>query len=351
MTATELAPRLTRMSGEVARDIIDTYRGDVEDHFRVEELEREFPTFARFLGSDAVFLANAADNLAGAFKWRGAFAGAHALKEAGATGLVTPSAGNALRGGALAAKAAGMDYHGVVPVTAPLQKREGAKALYDDPRFQLHVTGTSFDEALKWALEHPELGELLHPFNDPNVVAGQGTLADDILESALGYGVRHIVAPTGGGGLVAGVLLRLRELERTDITVHAVEAPGSNSLSQSLRAGRVVDAEAPNARYGGSAVRRIGGYTLSVCREADNLRTLSVTEDEVSTLISDYEQDRSDLWRKNTPNFEPTTLVAVAALEQIVAKHPNEPTIVIGTGYNDSLKPAVRPKYTTQVLR
>ncbi|HEX6416817.1 MAG TPA: pyridoxal-phosphate dependent enzyme [Candidatus Saccharimonadales bacterium] len=351
MTATELAPRLTRMPGEIARDIITAYRGEVQDYSRVEELEREFPTYARLLGSDAIFLMNAADNLAGAFKWRGAFVGAHALKEAGATGLITPSAGNALRGGALAAKAAGLEYHGVVPITAPLQKREGARALYDDPRFQLHVVGSSFDEALEWALEHPELGKLLHPFNDPNVIAGQGTVADDILESALGRDIRHIVAPTGGSGLVAGVLQRLAELSRTDITVHAAEAAGSNSLSLSLRAGRVVDAEAPNARYGGSAVRRIGDYTLSVCRDADNLRTLTVSDDEVDMLTESYEQDRYDLWRQDTPNFEPTTLVAVAALKQLVAKHPGEPMVVIGTGYNDSLWPSLPTPRTTNIIR
>jgi len=351
MSATELAPRLAQTPGEAARDIIDMYRGDVEDYFRVEELEREFPGFARSLGSDALFLANAADNLAGAFKWRGAFSGAHALKEAGTTGLITPSAGNALRGGALAAKAAGMDYHGVVPTTAPLQKREGAKALYDSPRFQLHVTGNSFDEALEWALAHPELGELLHPFDDPNVVAGQGTLADDILESTVGPDIRHIVVPTGGSGLVAGVLRRLQERGRADILVHAAEATGSNSLSLSLRAGRAVDAESPNRRYGGSAVRRIGDYTLSVCRDADNLRTLTVGEDQVDALTESYEQDRNDLWRNNTPNFEPTTLVAVAALQQISHQYPGEPAVVIGTGYNDSLWPARTARSGTKILR
>ena len=116
-------------------------------------------------------------------------------------------------------------------------------------------------------------------------------------------------------------------------------------------AGRVVDAEAPNARYGGSAVRRIGDYTLSVCRDADNLRTLTVSDDEVDMLTESYEQDRYDLWRQDTPNFEPTTLVAVAALKQLVAKHPGEPMVVIGTGYNDSLWPSLPTPRTTNIIR
>lgn len=337
MTVTEFAPSSTRLAGEKAYDIIDTYRDDVEDYFRVEELEREFPYYAHILGSDAVFLANAADNLAGAFKWRGAFVGAHALKEAGATSLVTPSAGNALRGGALAAKTADMDYHGVVPVSAPAQKREGAKALYDSSRFQLHVVGSTFDEAYAWALKHPELGEMLHPFDDPNVLAGQGTITDDILNSPLGSEVRHIVAPTGGGGLIAGVLNRLQELDRTDITVHAIEAPGSNSLSRSVRAGHIVAAEAPNARYGGSAVRKVGDYTLSICQFAPNLHIHTVADELVDGVTDLYLQGRTDLWRQGTPNFEPTTLVAVAGLQQIVRQHPDETTVVIGTGYNAPL--------------
>lgn len=349
MLTMEFTPPKERTLGDEAYEIVDAHRREVEDHFRVEELEREFPTFARHLGSDAVFLANAADNLAGAFKWRGAFVGVHALKKEGATAAVSPSAGNALRGGALAAKSAGLDYHGVVPVSAPHQKKEGARQLYDSTRFQLHVVGNSFDESLAWALKRPDLGALLHPFDDPNVAAGQGTITDDILQSFLGWDTKHIVVPTGGGGLTAGILRRLEELNRSDILVHAVEAEGSNSLSKSLQEGRIVEADIPNSRYGGSAVRRIGDHTLSVVMGAKNVRLHTAMDHEVDMLINDYEQDRDELWRKDTPNFEPTTLVAVAGLRQVVQALPKEPTVVIGTGYNDALQPVVGPRRSFNV--
>lgn len=339
MTATFETCRLDTSPsyGDKAYEIIDRYRAEVDDHFEVEPLDREFPYLAYRLGVSGLYLAQAAANEAGTFKWRGALVGAAALQEQGAESLIVPSAGNHARGAILAAKLLGMDIHVVVPQTAPPAKKEGLKDLWDSPRLTVHAIGDSFDEALSWAKEHADYGALLHPYDDPHVAAGQGTIADDML--AQQPAIEHIIMPIGGGGLLAGIRHRLDELGRYDITLYAAEAEGSNSLSKSLANQEVTTADQPNRRYGGSAVRRIGHNTLAVCQTSAGIHTVGVRDEEVDYVISEYEQARFELMRESTPHYEPTTLVAVAGLTQVVAKHPHESTVVIGTGHNDRLRP------------
>lgn len=330
------APQSTAR-GDEALAIIDAHRRTVDDHFSVETLETEFPTFARNLGSDAVYLAHAEDNEAGAFKWRGAFVGAHELANQGYDAMVVPSAGNHARGAILAGKALGMSVHVVVPHSAPPAKREQLAGLWPDPRLSVHTVGQSFDESLAWAFAHPQYGRLLHPYDNPNVVAGQGTLVDDILDEH--DDTQHIVVPVGGGGLLAGVLSRLQERDREDIHVHAVEAPGSNSLSLSLHHRERMAAEQPNARFGGSAVRFSGEHARREASSYPNFHLHTVDEDAVDDVIDDYQQDRKELLRRATPNLEPTSLVAVAGLTQVVRAFPDDKIVVVGTGKNDSLRP------------
>jgi threonine dehydratase len=338
MTATlELQPTTTFTYGDEALAIIDAHRDTVDDHFSVDRLSDEFPRYARWLGHEGVYLAHAEDNLAGAFKWRGAFAGAQQLREQGSERLIVPSAGNHARGAILAAKALDMAVHVIVPTSAPPAKKEQLRELWESPKVSLHTVGRTFDDSLAWAYEHPGYGTLLHPYDNTYVAAGQGTLVDDIL--AVRSDTQHIVVPVGGGGLLGGVLGRLNELGRNDIRVHAVEAPGSNSLSSSMINGEVTAATQPNQRFGGSAVRYTGMHALHLCIGYSNLELHHVSEETIDIVIDDYQQDRTELLRHSTPNFEPTTLVAVAGLIEITADNPSEVITVVGTGQNDVLRP------------
>lgn len=335
---TETLRQDTAMTGDQALAIVDRYRGEVQEHFTLDALGGEFPRFAHELGSNCIYLANAADNLAGAFKWRGAFTGAQSLTERGHDKLLVPSAGNHARGAILAAKALDVSLEVVVPESAPHLKKDGLKNLWDSPKLSIRTVGRNFDEMLKWALAHPERGRLLHPYDDAAVSQGQGTLVDDILRQR--PSMQHLIVPVGGGGLLAGVTNRLTELERSEVMVHAVETTGSNSLSLSLHYdGGVVSAEAPNQRYGGSAVAKIGNLALQAARKYARLTILSVSEEEVDDLTAAYQADREELLRQSTPNFEPTSLVAIAAVRQVVKRYPGESVAVIGTGQNDSLYP------------
>lgn len=324
----------TTTYGDEALSIIDAYRSTMDDRTVVEELDYEFPYFAQHLGLHGVYLANLADNLSGAFKWRGALVGALNLQEMGASHLVAPSAGNHARGAVLAAKALDMRITVAVPSSAPHAKKEGIRELWDSHQLRIAVAGDTFDASLLWA--EAQDGELLHPYDDRYVMSGQGTVLDDILR--LKPDTTDIVSPIGGGGLPAGMVRRSQELGREDITFHLTEAPGNNSASQSLRLGRLVATDMPNQRFGGSAVKQVGDLPFDVLSSASNVNMVQVSEDDISFLSELYLDGRRELLRENTPNFEPTSLVAVAAMKQLYGKTGE--TVVLGTGQNDSVFPS-----------
>jgi threonine dehydratase len=318
--------------------IIDAYRTDFDDHTRVDELEREFPYYTKRLGCDGVLLADLSDNTSGAFKWRGALLGTLALEEQGATHIVAPSAGNHARGAVMAAKTLGLDVTVAVPSSAPTRKKEGIRELWPSHRVRVEVAGRTFDESLAWALgQH---ASLLHPYDDPHVVRGQGTVVDDVLNIA--PETRHLVVPVGGGGLATGILNRLSELGRSDIVVHLAEAPGNDSTTKSLAARRRQNAERPNPRFGGSAVKQIGNLAYHAFTHHKNVHVVRVPETDVDELSDLYLHGRSDLLREDTPTFEPTSLVAVAALKQLTSLQGQ--VTVLGTGRNDSVYPAPNDK-------
>lgn len=327
------SPELT--PSEKALSIIDAYRDEFEDRTTVAPLDMEFP-YMRVDNKDSIYMLETGDNLAGAFKWRGALAGAFALQQAGHERLVVPSAGNHARGAVLAAKALGMAVEVVVPRTAPHAKREGLRELWDDPRNRVHVHGETFDESLRYAKEFVETqgGALLHPYDDEHVKRGQGTIVHDLLREK--EDVDHLVVPVGGAGLLGGILDELQELGRSDVHVTAVEAPGSNSLSRSQAEGTLVSAEAPNQAYGGSAVKRIGGGALRSAMRYPNLSVVTADQADVDYVVETYQQSRANLMRTDIPAFEPTSLVTVAGLYRVdVEKYEN--TVVVGTGHNAPL--------------
>jgi threonine dehydratase len=334
--------------GDEAYGLIDKYREEMGEEFELRPLDTEFAFYMHRLGVNGLYLADAANNHAGTFKWRGALNKMAALQNEGIESVVVPSAGNHLRGAVMAAKVLGMQLHGVVPTSAPSTKKEGARELWgDEPGFRLHVVGDTFDDSLAHARENSHLGELVHPFDDELVSEGQGTIVDDIIDAAIAQGVaiKHIVVALGGGGLATGVAKRAEE-RGLSLTVHAVEAEGSDSLSQSVKAGRIIAATKPNLRYGGSAVKHTGRRTLSAYRALPNMRLWQATDNEVRALVDDYEDEihyrELDKFPSFVP-FEPTTLVAIAGLAQIAREYPEEGIAVVGTGRNDSLSTVWRP--------
>jgi threonine dehydratase len=328
--------------GDQAHELFDDYRDEIGDFSKVEDLEVEFPfladDLARDFGARGLYLFRADDNEAGTFKVRGALMGTHMLQQQGKNRVRLASAGNHARGGAVAGRLLELDELNIgVPVNAPPEKQEGLYELLDSSRLRVFPIGSNFNETLEFIEQHPELGDLLPAFDDPNVVAGAGTMVDDILK--VHPGIKHITAAVGGAGLVASILQRTEELDRPDITVHAIEVSGrNNGLSLSLEAGEIVNAPFVDPEFAGSAVRRIGEHTLKICQNnRERLQIHHITRSDVYFTMAQYQQGRHERLWTSIPGYEPTTMVAVAGLRTVAKQHPNEPTIVIGTGHNAPL--------------
>lgn len=326
------------MTGDEALAIFNQYREEINDEFDVVPLEVELPYLVRALGLTGVLLADATANRAGTFKVRGALVAAHAMKGRDVMDIIAASAGNHARGVAVAADVLGRRARLVVPVNAPPAKSSEICALAKSVLIEVTKHGANFDQAQAYAdgLVADGRGTLLPAFDHPDVIRGQGTVVDDIL--AANPNIRNIVLPVGGGGLLAGVVQRLAELDRTDVTVYGAIAEGSDSLPRSLAAGEIVEATNPNYRYGGSAVRRCGQHVLDIVRRyPSQVRFVNVPDTAVSGVMGDYIQSHVDRMLDPTtcPQLEPTNLVPMAALCELERLRGH--TAVIGTGRNAPL--------------
>lgn len=340
--------------GDRALDVLDRYRQQVGESLYVSELESEFATLGRELGGLALYIAGCDTNKAGAFKVRGML---HAMHEETdpSTSIVIPSAGNAARGAVVASHYLDRSLTAVVPTSAPVEKKEGLQVLRSElergnlrtDKMKNNLTvmaqGETFDQSLHFAkrLALATNAYLLHPYDNEYVIAGQGTIVDDLNRVSPDFDT--IVTPTGGGGLLSGLVSRLKELNQ-DATVFAVEAEGSDSMSRSLRAGRVVEAKKPNQLYGGSAVRKCGEVCLRKLLDVqyDPNNVIRVSDREIAQVATDYLSDRSELL-VTTEGYEPTTLTALAGLQRLALQgRLGKKTVVLGTGHNapiDSLFP------------
>lgn len=164
----------------------------------------------------------------GSFKIRGALNKVTALGEACAGGVVAASAGNHAQALAFAAQARGVPCEVFMPRSAPIAKVEGAEAL----GARVHLAGESVDDCFAAARERAEEGPaLVHPFDDPDVVAGQGTLGLELLDDVAD--LAKVVVPVGGGGLASGIAIAVKSA-RPDVKVVGVRAAEYPSIADGI---------------------------------------------------------------------------------------------------------------------
>ena len=195
---------------------------------------------------------------AGSFKIRGAYVRmARLTDEEKARGVVAASAGNHAQGVALAARLLGIRATVYMPTGAPLPKVEATRAY----GAEIVPYGHTVDEALVAAQEQASASGavFVHPFDHPDVIAGQGTVGLEILEQA--PDVRTIAVCTGGGGLVSGIAVAVKAL-RPDVRVVAVQAAGAAAFPESLRAGHPVPLAAMSTMADGIAIGCPGDVTF-----------------------------------------------------------------------------------------
>ncbi|WP_406862779.1 threonine ammonia-lyase [Streptomyces sp. HUAS MG47] len=216
----------------------------------------------------------------GSFKLRGAYVRIAGLRpEQRAAGVVAASAGNHAQGVALASSLLGVHATVFMPVGAPLPKVAATREYGAEVR--LH--GQVVDETLAAAEEYAERtgAVFIHPFDHPDVIAGQGTVGLEILEQC--PEVRTIVVGVGGGGLAAGIGLAVKSV-RPDVKVIGVQAEGAAAYPPSLALGHPVSIESPTTMADGIKVGRPGDVPFRIVREyVDEVRTVS--EDALSSAL------------------------------------------------------------------
>jgi threonine dehydratase len=222
-----------------------------------------------------------AENLqrTGSFKLRGALAKIAALGEACGRGVVAGSAGNHAQAVAYAARERGVRCEVFMPDTAPIAKVEAASAL----GAIVHLGGATVDEALGFAHEHGEQHGMMfvHPFDDRDVIAGQGGLGLELLEDV--PDIERVIVPVGGGGLISGVAIALKS-QRPGVEVIGVQAATCAPFQASLAAGRPIAVESALTIADGIAVKRPGGLPLELIKQwVDQIVT--VDEDDVAEAM------------------------------------------------------------------
>ncbi len=216
----------------------------------------------------------------GSFKIRGAFNFMRSLPAASAAcGVVAASAGNHAQGVALAAQEAGMQATVVMPRGTPISKIAATRSY--GAEVLLH--GTVFDDAFERALQiQQETGAaLVHAFDHPQIIAGQGTVGLEILRDL--PQVSTVLVPIGGGGLISGTALAIKE-QSPQVKIIGVEAEGAASARASLNAGQIVSLAQVRTIADGISVKRPGELTYEIMsRYVDDVVT--VTDDEIASTV------------------------------------------------------------------
>lgn len=236
---------------------------------------------AQTIPSDAeIYLKTENLQVTGSFKLRGAYYKISQLtQEQKQAGIIACSAGNHAQGVALAATRQGAKSVVYMPDSAPISKVEATKRL----GAEVVLTKGAYDDAYAAAIKaQAETGAtLIHPFDDDEVIAGQGTIGLEILDQM--PDVDAVIVPIGGGGLISGVAFAIKQL-RPDVKVYGVQAANAPSMAESRRQGKQVTLDAVHTFADGIAVKHPGDTTFAMVQQyVDEIVT--VTEDEIATAI------------------------------------------------------------------
>ncbi|KWZ54850.1 threonine ammonia-lyase, biosynthetic [Burkholderia sp. MSMB1588] len=290
------------------------------------ELERARNLSARL--NNAVYLKREDNQPVFSFKLRGAYNKmAHIPAGALARGVITASAGNHAQGVAFSAARMNVKAVIVVPVTTPQVKVDAVRA-HGGPTVEVIQAGESYSDAYAHAVKVQAERDLtfVHPFDDPYVIAGQGTVAMEILRQHQGP-IHAIFVPIGGGGLAAGVAAYVKAV-RPEIKVIGVQTDDSCAMKQSLAAGKRVELAEVGLFSDGTAVKLVGEETFRLCAAyLDDVVT--VDTDALCAAIKDVFQDTRSV-------LEPAGSLAVAGAKRYAEREgiEGETLVAITSGAN-----------------
>ena len=259
------------------------------------------------------------------FKLRGAYNKmAHMAPEEISRGVIAASAGNHAQGVALSARRLGCRSVIVMPVTTPTVKIEAVRAL----GAEVVLFGDSYSDAYAHAITLQETAGLtfVHPFDDPLVIAGQGTIAMEILQQYQ-EPIDAVFVAIGGGGLIAGIASYLKQV-KPGIKIIGVQTKDSDAMAQSLAKGERVILKDVGLFSDGTAVKQVGVETLRLCQKyVDDI--ILVDTDAVCAAIKDVFEDTRAI-------LEPAGALAIAGMKAWVAREAasDKTLIAIACGAN-----------------
>jgi threonine dehydratase len=259
------------------------------------------------------------------FKLRGAYNKLYQLsRKMTLKGVIAASAGNHAQGVALAASRMGVSAVIVMPQTTPRIKVDAVRAL--GAKAVLH--GDTYDEAYEHAMVLAEKDKLefIHPYDDPDVIAGQGTVGVEILRQHAEK-IDAIFIPVGGGGLIAGVSAYVKYL-RPETKVIGVEPEDAACLAEALKKNRRVVLDQVGIFADGVAVRQVGRETFRIARETVD-EVITVSTDEICAAIKDIFDDTRSI-------NEPAGALGIAGIKKYVERTgaTGQSLIAINSGAN-----------------
>ncbi len=247
------------------------------------------------------------------YKVRGATNALQALSpEERERGVVCASAGNHAQGFAAACNTFGIHGYIFMPKTTPPQKIEATQR-FGGNFITIKQVGDTFDEASAAARAYEKISQatFIHPFDDPNVIAGQGTVAVEIISQMARGQIDRILVPVGGGGLLAGTAIYCAE-ESPETMVIGIEPKEAAAMDASIKAGRIVSLEknAMSRFVDGAAVLTPGELTFEAARRHKNVRIQTVPENRVCTTML-------DMYNREGTVVEPAGVLSIDALKDM----------------------------------
>lgn len=229
-----------------------------------------------------IFLKSENLQLTGSFKLRGAYYKISKLSpEEKEKGVIACSAGNHAQGVALASKANNIKATIFIPATAPISKVEATRSYGADIQLIDGVYDDAYQAAIKF--QQKTNGIFIHPFDDIDVIAGQGTIALEILDQL--SDVDAIVVPIGGGGLISGIAATIKQI-KPNCKVYGVQAQKADSMYESRKEHQRIELQSVNTFADGTAVKLPGELTFDLCEKyVDDI--ITVSEDEIASAVLD----------------------------------------------------------------
>ncbi|WP_238653894.1 threonine ammonia-lyase IlvA [Paenibacillus piscarius] len=263
------------------------------------------------------------------FKIRGAYNMIRSLSaEERAKGIVCASAGNHAQGVAYSCKALGIKGKVFMPSTTPNQKIKQVRR-FGGEFVEVILKGDTFDdaydEALQACIDHSMT--LIHPFDEPRIIAGNGTIAMEVMES-LDKPADFVFVTIGGGGLAAGVATYIKTVNPATRVI-GVEPTGAASMSEAMDRGEVVTLKEINKFVDGAAVKRVGGLTYDICSHLlDDV--VKVPEGKACSTIL-------ELYNENAIVVEPAGSLPIAALDLYKDQIRGKSVVCIISGGNNDI--------------